>query len=265
MDRPTRFFLVSLALAAACGALNIEPLAAGETIKTISTRPGVTLSFVLSKPAQKPRGVVILLAGSSGQLELSPSGIDAAAAQNFVVRTRQQYVAAGFVTAVPDSPSDRPNGLEGFRSTAPHAEDMKQLIAWLRAKWSVPVWMVGTSRGTISVANAAARLGASAGPDGIVLTSSVTVAVNAKESLGDVAVENIRVPAGVLHNKKDACKASPFAGAQSLSLPRAARYAFQAFDGGAMPSTDACGALSYHGFYGLDSEVVNAVVAFIGG
>jgi pimeloyl-ACP methyl ester carboxylesterase len=57
--------------------------------------------------------------------------------------------------------------------TSEHAADVKQAIAAMREVAPVPVWLVGTSMGSLSAANAAARL-PEGGPDGIVLTSSVT-------------------------------------------------------------------------------------------
>jgi hypothetical protein len=233
-----------------------------ETLKVIPTRPGVTLPFDLVTPAGAPKRSAILLTGSNGELQLSATGIGTAA-DNFVVRTREQYAAAGFVVALPDVPSDEPGGLDGFRTTAAHAEDMAALIAWLRKHFDVPVWMVGTSRGTISAANAAARLG-TAGPDGIVLTSSITA--GSMESLNDVALGSIAVPVQVIHNELDACPASPFAGAQQMiaHLALAPLHPFVPFDGGEMPQSNACGALSYHGFFGLDAQVVPVVVAFVG-
>jgi hypothetical protein len=36
------------------------------------------------------------------------------------------------------------------------------------------VWLVGTSMGTVSATSAAARLAGAGGPDGLVLTSTVT-------------------------------------------------------------------------------------------
>ena len=40
----------------------------------------------------------------------------------------------------------------GFRQTEEHAADLKATIAWARATAKVPVWLVGTSRGTQSAA-----------------------------------------------------------------------------------------------------------------
>jgi hypothetical protein len=56
-----------------------------------------------------------------------------------------------------------------------HAQDLGKVIADVRTRVGGPVWLVGTSRGTISAANAASRLTGPAAPDGIVLTSALMV------------------------------------------------------------------------------------------
>ncbi len=63
-------------------------------------------------------------------------------------------------------PSDHKTGYGygAFRASQEHAQDIAGVIVALRREASVPVWVVGTSMGTISAANVAARLG-EGGPD----------------------------------------------------------------------------------------------------
>ena len=184
----------------------------GERLVRVSTRPSVTLSFAYAAPAQ-PLATVILSAGSDGLLKLSKDGIGASA-DNFVVRTRQQYFAAGFATALVDVPSDHSSGLgNAYRTGSAEADDIAPVIAWLRARSPAPLWLVGTSRDTISAANVGARLGHD-GPDGLILTSSITTGPNA--TLYEVALKVITVPTLFVHHKEDACPASPFAGVAAL-------------------------------------------------
>jgi hypothetical protein len=240
--------------------------ASNEKLIVIPTRSGVSLPFDLVKPLSSamPIGVVILLSGSDGKLALTDQGMSEGASQNFVVRTRQDYTCAGFGAAIPDVPSDQPNGLEGmFRSSEAHAQDMQALVAWLKSKWNVPVWMVSTSRGTISAANAASR-STQNGPDGIVLTSCVTVDPGdaGQDSLTNVDLASIRVPVRVLDNTEDGCPASPFSAAEAMAAARS--WPFVSVTGGMQPTGgDPCGPLSYHGFYGLDAQVVAEILKFL--
>jgi hypothetical protein len=77
------------------------------------------------------------------------------------VRSLPLFREAGIFTALVDAPSDYPGeeGLAGFRDTTRHAEDLGKVIADARAGTKAQVWVVGTSRGTISAANAAVMLG----------------------------------------------------------------------------------------------------------
>jgi len=50
-------------------------------------------------------------------------------------------------------------GLWNFRTSAAHAEDTKYVIAELRKMFDIPVWLIGTSMGTVSAANAAGEIG----------------------------------------------------------------------------------------------------------
>jgi len=130
--------------------------------------------------ADKPIASVILFVGAHGRLALSPRGIGWGEG-NFLVRNRERFCREGFLVAVMDAPSDRPQGLWNFRTSVAHAEDIKYVIAELRKMFDIPVWLIGTSMGTVSAANFAARL-KEGGPDGLVLTSTITKDVGDTES-----------------------------------------------------------------------------------
>jgi pimeloyl-ACP methyl ester carboxylesterase len=134
---------------------------AADDLRTIPSRPGVTQSFLLVRTAERPTAAVVLFAGGNGALHLGTGRLGLGG--NFLVRNRARFAEHGLLVAVVDAPSDRPDGLDGFRTTAAHADDVRAVIAALRAEAALPVWLVGTSMGTVSAANAAARLRA-AGP-----------------------------------------------------------------------------------------------------
>jgi hypothetical protein len=176
-----------------------------EQIGTIPSRPDVTESFVLIHPSRPPVASVVLFMGGRGALGLQRGPLTPRNT-NFLVRTRQRFAEKGFLVAVVDVPSDRTSqALVGFRTSAEHATDVRALIATLHAAAPVPVWLVGTSMGSVSAANAAARL-SDGGPDGIVLTSSVMGRSREMgESLQDVALDRIRVPVLIVHHRDDTC------------------------------------------------------------
>jgi dienelactone hydrolase len=228
-----------------------------ETVVDIATRPGITQRMLVLAPAA-PKAAVVLLAGGHGGLQLSPSGAMKWGAGNFLVRTRQQFADQGLLVAVVDAPSDRqsPPFLGSFRHRPEHAADLKAVIAWLRERAKVPVWLVGTSRGTQSAAYAATELSGAGGPDGIVLTSTI-LSDNRTAPVSTMPLEKIRVPVLVVHHEQDGCAHCSFADIPSLmsKLGNAPKTQLLAFKGGENKG-DPCEARAYHGFNGLEGEVV---------
>jgi pimeloyl-ACP methyl ester carboxylesterase len=253
-------------LACTAGAVWLAAVAvagAAEEVRTIPTRPGVTQSFLLVRPSDPPVATVVLFAGGHGALGLGAGRLGLAG--NFLVRNRARFAGQGLLVAVLDTPSDRPDGLDGFRTSAAHADDVRLVIAALRQVAAVPVWLVGTSMGTVSAASAAARLGA-AGADGLVLSSTVTRQGRERpESVGDVRLRNVRVPTLVVHHRDDACRATPYADTLALlrDLRQAPRRELLTFQDGDPPRSGPCEAHSAHGFFGLDAEVVAAIAGWI--
>jgi pimeloyl-ACP methyl ester carboxylesterase len=234
-----------------------------QDLRTIPSRPGVTESFLLVRPAGQPVASVILLAGGDGVVALTPAG-PSRLQGNFLLRTRQRFAAEGLLVAVLDAPSDR-TSLWNFRTTADHAADLRAAIAALREIAPAPVWLVGTSMGTLSAASAAARL-EQGGPDGIVLTSSVSeISRMSGESIRHVALGNIRVPVLIVHHRHDACRSSPYAWAADApkGLKGAPAKELLSYDGGSPPISEPCEAKSAHGYLGLEAQVVSEIAAWI--
>ncbi len=129
----------------------------------------------------------------------------------------------------------------------------------------VPVWLIGTSMGSLSAANAAARL-TEGGPDGVVLTSSVTETSRVSyETTRHAGLGDIRVPTLVVHHKDDTCRASPYSGAEDIlkALKRAPVKELMAFEGGSPAISPPCEAKAPHGYLGIEAKVVSAIGAWI--
>lgn len=232
-----------------------------ERVVDLDSRPGVVQRLLLLQAAD-PVGSVILLAGGHGNLDIKPNGQIGWGAENFLVRTRQLFATSGFVVAVMDVSSafKAPEAQRGYRFSAGHAEDVKAVIRHLRAIKG-PVWLIGTSRGTLAAANAAVRLREGA-PDGLVLTASVT---RGSGSLHDIELEQLRIPTYIVHNRDDQCRDTPFADVGPLKerLRNAPRVELLVVSGGDRPRSDPCEAMSYHGFLGQEAQVVEAITSWI--
>jgi len=236
-----------------------------ETVEVVEVRPGVTQAYLLLTP-KNPVATVILFAGYGGYLNITPDGIQQPS-KNFLVRTREEYAKRNFITVVVDVPSDfkGTDGILGWRATETHAQDLQKIIAKLRSMVDVPIWLIGTSRGTISAANAAARLQKN-GADGLVLTASVVESGGRNPGyLGDVVLDDIRIPTLIVHHEDDDCVVCDFYAAKRLpaEFKNAPRVEFMAFSGGKPAESGSCGPLSEHGFFGIEEKVVDTIAAWI--
>ena len=260
MHRKVIPLLIALLLLAASKA------AVAEELIRLETRPGVTQPFGVMTPPGPPVASVILFTGGPGLLFSNRKPV--LSAKNFLIRSREKFAAAGFLVVSVDGPSDHLEGLdEVFRGSAEHAQDIAAVIAYVRQKAAVPVWLIGTSRGTTSAANVAARL-KTGGPDGLVMTSSIvapTRVVAPVQSTVDVGA--IGVPTLFVHNKDDTCAATPYAAVPALmaNFTRAPRKELITVSGGSPPQSEPCEALSRHGYIGIEDEVVGKIVAWIKG
>ena len=240
------------------------PAQTTERVADIPTRPGVTQRvLVLSPPA--PKAAVVLFAGGHGGLQMAADGAMQWGANNFLVRSRRLFAEQGLTVVVVDAPSDRQTApfLAGFRQRPEHAADVKAVIAWLRASAAVPVWLVGTSRGTQSVAYVATELVAPDVPDGIVLSSTI-LRDDRGRPVPAMPLHKIGVPVLVVHHEQDACAHCLFADLPALTdkLAKTPKSQLLTFKGGANRG-DPCEAMAYHGFNGLERDVVRQIAAAI--
>ncbi|TXH87917.1 MAG: alpha/beta hydrolase [Rhodoferax sp.] len=250
-----------LAIAACGNALAQSP----QQVVDLPTRAGVTQRLLVLEPATPAKAVVLNFAGGHGGLQIDPSGAIAWGEGNFVVRTRKLFAEQGLVVVVVDAPSDKQSSpfLSGKRQIPEHAADIGATMTWARKKYQLPVWLVGTSRGTQSVAYLATELQGTDGPDGIVLTSSIATDPKGR-SVNAMALDKIRIPVLVVHHEQDGCSLCAFGDAQAIvpKLVNAPRKQLLSFSGG-VSRGDPCEAMAYHGFNGLDAEVVRQIAAWI--
>jgi hypothetical protein len=247
----------------------------GEVV-TLETHGRTTTRYALVQP-KNAQAALVLLPGGGGHVDLDDKGCPRALKGNSLVRSLPHFHGAGFATALVDAPSDHPgeDGLKGFRMSPQHADDLGKVIADLRKRTSLPVWVVGTSRGSISAANAATRLSGSAAPDGVVLTSAITSGGPggqkpwAAQTVFDLKLEAIRAPILVVGHAGDNCPRTP-AGLMSGITARTNGAREQVVTvtggpGGARAGLDACQGQTPHGFQGQEAAVAAGIARFIRG
>jgi pimeloyl-ACP methyl ester carboxylesterase len=245
-------------------------------VVSVETHGHSTMRYAYLPPAQ-PGIVLALLAGGSGYVDLDERGCARLLTGNSLVRSVPLFAAAGFGVALIDAPSDYQgeDGLGGFRTAPEHAQDLGKVIEGLRARTRGAVWLVGTSRGTISAANAAARLSGAAAPDGLVLTSALMAGERARkpwviQTVFDVPLEAIRMPVLVVGHAADVCARSPPGRVGDIAARiRSARRQLVTVSGGppyaGAPSIGACEGKAPHGYAGQEEEVAAGIARFVRG
>lgn len=229
---------------------------------TVRGRPGATQGFYLIQ-VKNPLAQVVLFPGGKGNIGVSARGIKRGG--NFLVRSRGHFAGHGFNVAVLDVPSDR-KSLRGFRVKEKHVQDLLAVVAHLRGLSPAPVWLVGTSRGTLSAANGALPRRDMPAANGLVLTSSLIWNRENKYSLFDFKLAAIRLPTLVVHHRHDGCMATLFQEVPRLmeALSGAPITELAVFRGGnpGKPGLS-CKGKSHHGFLGIEVAVVARIAEWI--
>jgi hypothetical protein len=165
---------------------------------------------------------------------------------NFVIRVRAEFVAAGYAIAY----------LEDPRDLRPAVERMRRVAR--------PVFVVSTSNGTIVAARNAAALGAD-GPDGLVLTSTVTrSSFQTPRSVGDLNLRGLRIPVLFVHNANDGCSVSPPAGIAGVIRALGPTADVTRIDDASTELRGSpCEPFSPHGYLGIEDQVVAKIVAWM--
>jgi hypothetical protein len=238
---------------------------------TIPTPRGVTQAFILIKP-EHPAASVVLFAGDYGALGLKSASLMKRGKGNFLVRSRDKFADHNFIVAVVDAPSDKPQGMDpAFRMSNRHAEDIGAVAAYLKSQADVPVWLIGTSMGTVSAAKGAIS---AKEIDGLVLSSTVThiaaadwgdIANSHPNGVSSMALGKVMVPTLIVSHRADACKNTPAADAPKLKmqLRNASKVEIALLEGGAPPESDPCDAFAPHGYFGIEAQAVDTIAKFV--
>ena len=242
------------------------PIAAGaEEVMRLEPRPAVILKLLVSE-LKEPELVALLFPGGHGRVNIDDQGAFGNLRGNFLVRSRKQFRRHKIVTAIFDSPSDRKDrdGLSyEYRMTNEHGEDIGAAVAALRRQFRKPVWLIGTSRGTLSAANGATRLKTGAA-DGLVLTASVGVENRRGADVLKFDLASLRIPTLVVHHKSDHCRVTPPRGARSIRQALVNAERAQIFMvGGGIEKGDPCQGRSHHGFRGIERQTIDAIAGWM--
>ena len=234
-----------------------RPLSAQGVAADIPLASGGSQRVLFASPAN-PRAILIMFPGGSGIVDIGAGGTSAN--RNFLVRTLPLWLAQGFAVAILGSPNG--GSLLGQRHTGAYAVAIDRAIDFARLRGNAPVWLVGTSQGSIAAANGAPHLGTKIA--GVVLSSSVTRRTQAGETVFDSEPGLITVPALVVANQGDTCRGTPPGDAATLAaeLTRSRRKEVIIVASDQIQS-EPCEAMSPHGYLGIEPAVVQRIADWI--
>jgi hypothetical protein len=226
-----------LVVAAILVALGSGSALAEETVSIGGSRA------VLIKP-NAPRGSVILMPGGDGSIAADNNGEIRPLKFNLMVRTRQDYAVRGLAVLVVDAGT-------------PLDKAVQYMAAIKR-----PVTVVATSRGTLRAAEGIAR---GARPDALVLISGFLSAESGsgRNVMSILGSPSSLPPTLVIHHRFDSCRVTSPAGVEPFVKWSAGRARAVVLGGGTNEG-DPCQARAYHGFNGLDREIVPIAANFQG-
>jgi hypothetical protein len=239
----------------------------------VSSPPPAVLSesFIVTAPPA-PTAIAILLPGGAGLVGLAPNGTGGGTldvnSHNFVVRSRCLFAGHNLYTITLDAATDfyLLGGLAGYEGSAAHVSDILTVIAWARSTMpGLPVWIVGTSRGTGGAFVAGSYSPAQGGPDGLVFAASLNSKTD-RDSLLMANLAGITVPALLINDAGSTCSIASTAGEKPVlkALTQSPRKGIEQVASGKLTAlTGNCDALSDHGFFGIEDTAVSDIAVWM--
>ncbi len=228
----------------------------------VPTQGGTYVPVFWVKQNTAPMTVVLLTGGGGGIGKLDGSGWPSS--ENFLIRSGHAFAAAGFNIAMVAKPSDIPRLDPDLRIGEGYIDGLYKTLQHIKTLSSAPIWLVGTSQGTISATALAIAHQDPSLIAGVVLTSSIT-SWKLRGSVPRQALEKIKVPVLVVHHAKDACRICRPDEVPAImkGLKNASIKKLVMVDGGSGATGDPCEALHYHGYIGMERQVVDLISAWI--
>lgn len=258
-----RSLIASFCLSAA---LLLAPMASALAASTVDLpASGGGKQRVLYMQPANPVAALIMFPGGDGVIKLASDGTPRAGG-NFLVRTRDSWVAQGMAVAIPDVP-DNQRQLFNYRTGAEYADDIGKIVAYVRTQTKAPIWLVGTSQGTNAAVGGASRM-TKGEIAGVVLTSTLTRQggkPELKETVYQANLAAINVPVLILSHTNDQCNLTPPGDGAGLkaALKGSPKVDVQTASGGLPPISPPCEAKAAHGFYGIEDQVVAQISNWI--
>lgn len=239
--------IVALALT-----VNVGIVDAGVLVK-VSTRTDIKTT-VFWHHTEGATATLLIFPGGGGGFGKVEGGWPTS--NNFLVRSSKLWVAQGFNLAIFGRPNDSDDLGYDDRISDTHMQDVRAVLEWVKNQSTAPIWFVGTSRGTVSVAAALIAIQDHQLVGGVV--SSSVVEYKYKGALPRQDLKKITVPLLVYHHEKDACHACRPGDVPGIisGLKNSPIKKLMMVSGGANPTGSPCEGNHWHGFIGMEQQAV---------
>ena len=244
-----------------CGMSTAQEAPIGH-VQRVATRDAVSVPLYTYWRDDAVATIVLFSGGGGGYGQIGDDGWPGGG--NFLIRTGKRWATHPFNIVMVGRPSDGIDlSLGWVRTGEKHMVDTIAILKYIKLKSQLPIWTVGTSMGTISVAAAAIQDRENL-ISGVVLTSTI-LAYKIPGAVPKQRLDAIRVPTLIVHHNNDACWAcSPF---EAIGLENALKHAPAKktimVTGGIGVTGDPCEPMHHHGYAGQQDEVMNLIAAWI--
>ncbi|MQY50610.1 alpha/beta hydrolase [Rhodocyclus gracilis] len=265
-------FCLSLALGSSLAHAQTVPSHAEglhEELISVDLGDGRQQQGVLSLRAgsQAPTRLAVLLPGSPSVVRpVVADGVmqSSRLTGNFLIRARRHLVDAGLATLIVDCHSASGDECSsGYQASRERWRDVEPLIAAVRRQQPeiCEVWLVGTSKGTISSSFMALYGGNAVA--GAIHTATISEPW-AKNSYRELAGFDYRAPTSpqfFIHHRDDPCPLTSYAGIRKIA--ERFQKPLLTVTGGSDFQGPLCAAQTEHGFKGREPEVMAAIRSII--
>lgn len=253
--------VLSLSLLCAAAYAQVSPKPREDAVNSSGSG---TLKVVTYEVADAKATLVMLPGGTWNVGAIDPvSGM--LDGTNFFIRTIPLFLEQGFNVVTMYRPESAGNLRDSvLRAGKAHQMDVAALASAANLLGK-PVWLLGTSLGAISVANAVT---AAERPKvaGLVISAAVANKNSVQRaSTLDFPLEEIRVPVYVSGHENDQCETTPPSSTREIAkrLTASKNVLLKMTQSGSNPTGNPCGPTHWHGYINAEAEVVQQMADFI--
>jgi len=259
LKRSLLIFIIQLIVGMHCASAQVIAVAYKGQEATTEQEP--TLTFLWSSPAAK--ATLIFIPGGEGRLGLTADRKNLGGFYGATLRPLSDVnlSSGNFNVVVFDSPIPLPVGTSYpvSRTSTEHLTRIESVVQFYKAKFDLPVWLMGHSNGAVSLTEFYAKLQREG------KTDLIAGAIYSSARNGARFDHRVQLPILFLAHEKDACaKSTNYNSRKVFEEQRSTnkqRLRYVLLQGGEGQAQDVCSS-GFHMFYGAASEAYQAIEAF---